>query len=427
MLDSRTQLPDRDSFYVDVKALLDSHGLHEKSLVLLNIEIDKLEFILRTFGPDERDTVIREVGQRIRAVWKHKITPYHITQGRFALILADTTYQQAVRQSQSVIDALREPFLVSGVSFHLDAHVGISNYPNHARNIGELVRTAAFACHLARERRNDFATFDQQIDEWERYRFRLLTDLELALQNQDEVQLAYQPLVNLQSGECEGMEGLCRWSHAEFGPIAPGNFLPYVEQTPLMLPLTEHTLGVGAQNLVYLGNTGFSGTLAINLSPALFRKPNLLERFEDIIRYHNVDPQRLHFEITETGIMEHPNRAAHMLQELRNWGSKVSVDDFGTGHSSLAYLADLPIDSIKIDKHFIQNLARTGNEAIVGATAMLAAKLGLTSVAEGIEDKFQYEKCRELGVTFGQGYYIGKPMPRQEFVSWLTSRESTMA
>jgi diguanylate cyclase (GGDEF)-like protein len=425
MVDSRTQLPDRDTFYIDIQALLDAHAIQEKSLVLLNIEIDKLEFILRTFGPDERDVVIREVGQRIRGVWKHKLTPYHITQGRFALVLADTSYQQAVKQSQLVIDALREPFLVSGVSFHLDAHVGISNYPNHAKSIGDLVRTAAFACHLARERRNDFATFDQQLDEWERHRFRLLMDLEQALQNQTDIQLAYQPLVNFQTGACEGMEGLCRWNHAELGLIAPGNFLPYVEQTPLMLPLTEHTLGVGAQNLVHLNHKGFHGSLAINLSPALFRQPNLLERFEDIIRYHNVDPANLHFEITETGIMEHPNRAANLLQEFRNWGSKVSVDDFGTGHSSLAYLADLPIDIIKIDKHFVQSLTRPGNEAIVGATAMLASKLGLTSIAEGIEDQFQYDKCRELGVTYGQGFFIGKPMPRQDFVKWLAVRETS--
>lgn len=427
MLDSRTQLPDRDSFYVDVSALLEAHGLQEKSLVLLNIEIDRLEFILRTFGPDERDLVIREVGHRIRSVWKHAVTPYHITQGRFALILADTSYQQAVRQAQNVVDALRAPFLVCGVSFNLEAHVGISNYPNHAKSIGDLVRTAAFACHLARERRNDFATFDRQLDEWERHRFRLLTDLDAALRSQSDVQLAFQPLVNFTTGACEGMEGLCRWTHAEFGPIPPGNFLPYVEQTPLMLPLTEYTLGLGAQNLVYLDNKGFRGSLAINLSPALFRQPNLLQRFEDIIRYHNIDPDRLHFEITETGIMEHPNRAANLLQEFRNWGSKVSVDDFGTGYSSLAYLADLPIDIIKIDKHFIQNLAKAGNEAIVGATAMLATRLGLCSVAEGIEDQFQFDKCRELGVSFGQGYFIGRPMPRQELVKWLAEREASPA
>ncbi|MDY6983580.1 MAG: GGDEF domain-containing protein, partial [Pseudomonadota bacterium] len=137
MLDSRTQLPDRDHFYTDVTALLDAQGADEKSLVLLNIEIDKLEFILRTFGPEERDDVIREVGHRIRSVWKQRITPYHITQARFALILADTNYQQAVRQSQSVIDALHQPFTVSGVSFHINAHIGISNYPNHAKSISE--------------------------------------------------------------------------------------------------------------------------------------------------------------------------------------------------------------------------------------------------------------------------------------------------
>jgi EAL domain-containing protein (putative c-di-GMP-specific phosphodiesterase class I) len=189
-----------------------------------------------------------------------------------------------------------------------------------------------------------------------------------------------------------------------------------------MLPLTEATLGIGMQTLKHLASKGFTGSVAVNLSTSLFRNPDLLEKVEDIMRYHNINPERLHLEITETGIMEHPNRASNVLQEFRNWGCKISVDDFGTGHSSLAYLADLPIDIIKIDKHFIQNLSRPGNEAIVSATAMLAGKLGLASVAEGIEEKAQFDKCRELGVTYGQGYYIAHPLPRAELLTWLDER-----
>ncbi|MEX2367709.1 MAG: GGDEF domain-containing phosphodiesterase, partial [Pseudohongiellaceae bacterium] len=323
--------------------------------------------------------------------------------------------------------ALEDPFVVAAVSFHLDVHVGISHYPNHATTISDLVRTSAFACHLARQQHSHYSTFDKELDEWERHRFRLLTDLNQALKERSGIQLAYQPLINLKSGICEGMEGLCRWHHSELGDIAPGDFLPYVEQTPLIMSLTESTMDLGLENLARWSKDGFTGSLAINLSPALFRHPGLLERLQDLFRFHNISPERVHFEITESGIIEQPNRAVNTLNELRSWGSRISVDDFGTGHSSLAYLADLPIDTIKIDKHFIKHLSRPWNEAIVGATAMLADKLGLGCVAEGIEEESQLQKCRDLGVTLGQGFFIGKPMLQQAFGNWIDSRQEAVS
>jgi len=301
----------------------------------------------------------------------------------------------------------------------MDAHVGISNYPNHADSISELVRTSVFACHQARKLHTDIATFDSELDEQERHRFRLMLDLERALQNNGEVQLAYQPQVHLSSGECVGAEGLCRWHHPMLGMIPPMHFLPFVEQTSLMMPFTEATLSAGLGELAIWQKQGFEGSVAINLSPALFRRPDLLDRLLDHFRFSNVSLESVHFEVTETGIIEQPNRAINTLTELRNRGSRISVDDFGTGHSSLAYLADLPINTIKIDKHFIQNLSKPWGEAIVGAATTLGQKLGLTTVAEGIETESDYQRCRELGVNIGQGYYIGRPMPREDFQRWL--------
>jgi EAL domain-containing protein (putative c-di-GMP-specific phosphodiesterase class I) len=164
---------------------------------------------------------------------------------------------------------------------------------------------------------------------------------------------------------------------------------------------------------------GFEGHVAINLSPVLFQRFDLLDRLLEHFRFSNMSLENVHFEVTETGIMEQPNRGANILGEIRERGSRISIDDFGTGHSSLAYLADLPIDSIKIDKHFVQNLDRPWGEAVVGAACTLAQKLGLVTIAEGIEDEATLRKARQLGCDFAQGFFIGRPMFKEKFEKWL--------
>lgn len=417
--DSRTQLPNRDSFYREVVPLVARADAGGTSLVLLCIDIDGIDFILRTFGPRDRDLLVADIGRRIQETAGGENSPYYITQNRFAVVLAEAAYLHITQQAQTLVDALQAPFDVSGISYQLDANVGVSHYPNHAGSLSELVRTSVFACYQARESHRAFAVFDRQLDETERHRFRLMVDLQMALKKPGEIHLAYQPLVDLKSGRCTGVEGLCRWHHPSLGPIPPAHFLPFVEHTSLMMPFTEATLGLGLDDLATWRTRGFDGILAINLSPVLFRRADLLPRLLEPFRFSGMTADSLHFEITETGIMDQPNRAANTLAEIRGRGSRISVDDFGTGHSSLAYLADLPIDTIKIDQYFVQNLTQPWGEAIVGAAATLADKLGLTTVAEGIEDEFQYRRCRELGVDLGQGFHIGHPMFRDDLQQWM--------
>lgn len=417
-----TALRGRKTFYGAIQKLVSEN---QEGLVLLSTEIQGLDFVLRTFGPTERNQVVKEVGRRIQEAAGTESLLYHISEGCFALILVRSNYRLAIEKAKTLVAGLKEPFSVGGVYYHLKAHIGISHYPSHGDTVEELVRTSAFACHMARENQQDYASFDQEWDKWEQYRFHLVLDLEQALEQETGIDLAFQPLIDLETGHCTGVEGLCRWRHSQLGAIAPSDFLPYVEQTPLMMSLTEVTLGIGMQCHSFWRKGGFDGSLSINLSPALFRQPDLLERLQEQFRFFNTPPDKLHFEVTETGIMEQPNKAIQTLNTIRSWGCKISVDDFGTGHSSLAYLADLPIDIIKIDKHFIQNLSLPWGEAIVGATAMLAEKLGLKTVGEGIENEQQYAKCRELGVTYAQGFFIARPMLKKDFEEWLKNRNES--
>ncbi len=412
---STTSMPGRQDFYRDAGDML----VKNESVVLMSIEVDGLSFILRTFGPDERNKVVAEIIRRMEGILGDEMICYQVAPDNFALMLVDSDYFEATEHTSELVVRLREPFLIGGVSYGLRVHAGISHFPNHAETVNELVRTSAFACFQARTSRALYATFDKALDAEERHRFHLMVDLERCLKEQEGIQLAYQPIVHLGTGKIGGVEGLCRWEHSRLGMIPPGDFLPYAERSTLISALTALTLGLGLDSLASWQSKGFDGVLSINLSPSLFNQPGLFERFKEQLKFHNISPECINFEITETGIMEHPNTAVNILREIRDYGSTVSVDDFGTGHSSLAYLADLPVDCIKIDRHFIHNLSLPWGEAIVGATAVLAQKLKLTTVAEGIESEEELLKCQELGVTSGQGYFIGRPVFEAEFESWF--------
>jgi predicted signal transduction protein with EAL and GGDEF domain len=417
--DSRTQLANRDAFYRDMSPLIRGTAPEELDMAMLVVDVDGVDFALQTFGPFHRDTLVGDVAARLKAATAGHAIPYHIMQGRFALVRHGINYLQATEEARAVVAAFQEAFEVNGAPYRLAVQTGISHFPNHADTLSEWVRTAVFAAHQARVNRSGYAVYDRQWDQRERERFRLMVDLGGALASQQQIQLAYQPKIDLRSGECTGAEALCRWQHPQQGLVPPGHFLPFVEQSDLLLPLTEATVAEGLGSLSRWRQCGFDGDLALNLSPSLFRHPDLKERLLAHFHYQNVDPANVDFEVTETGIMEEPNKGIHTLSEIRNWGCPISVDDFGTGHSSLAYLADLPVDALKIDKHFVQGLAQPWGEAIVGAAVTLAQKLGLHTIAEGIETKEQLQKCRELGCDIGQGFYTARPMFRADFEQWL--------
>ncbi|SFD30621.1 diguanylate cyclase (GGDEF) domain-containing protein [Thiohalospira halophila DSM 15071] len=417
--DARTGLANREAFYRETEPLAEQALATGGSLVLLVVDIDNVDFALRTFGPRERDEVVRAIGERLEAAAPEGVRPYHIMQGRFTLVLQDIPYQRAVRVARALLDACREPLEVQGAPYRLEAQVGVGHFPHHADTLDQWVRAAVFATHQARTTRSGYAIFDTSWDRRDRQRFRRLVDLGEALEHGDEICVAYQPQVDLTTGECTGVEALCRWEHPREGLIPPGDFMPFAEQSHLIGPLTEAVVAEALADLASWRERGFGGDVSINLSPGLFRDPDLQDRLMAHFRFANMDPQQVRFEVTESGIIEEPNRGINTLAAFRSRGSRISVDDFGTGHSSLAYLADLPVDELKIDKHFIQGLGHAWGEAIVGASVTLAGKLGLDTVAEGIETELQRDKCRELGCGRAQGFFTGRPMFRADFEAWL--------
>ncbi|MEX1220486.1 MAG: GGDEF domain-containing phosphodiesterase [Idiomarina sp.] len=420
--DARTKLLSRERFYRDVDPLVSNGKLLISSLTLMVIDIKGFDFILRTFGPYQRDIVIEQVACRIQQAVGDKYMPYHITQHRFALTSRDIDLSEVEQMADELLKALQEPFQVSGVAYNLEPYVGLSFFPDNASSVSELVRTAVFACDKARASDECYMLYEKDEDVKERDRFYLLLDLEKALSNDSEIEVAYQPQINISTGEVYGVEALCRWRHPTLGIIPPGDFLPFVEHSPLIMPLTETILRKSLQDMVAWDKFGFTGNMAINLSTRLFGVVDMRQRLKALLANTKVSPSRIHFEITETGIMERLNHAVEVLCEFKEAGYGIAIDDFGTGHSSLAYIGDLPADIIKIDMHFVQNMDKAWGKAIVGVASVLAENLNLKTCAEGIETEAQLQACHELGVSIGQGYFIGRPMFKAELESWFANR-----
>lgn len=410
---------DINQFYSYVEALMASYPKKLESIVLINIEIDNIEFILRIFGPGVRNELITSVGKIIAELIPPDISLFHINQFRFAVVATDIEFNQAITLVERLIEHLEAAITIEKNTLYAHIKIGICQFPNNAEDVNELVRKAAFASHTAKEEKKSYAIYNQQKDDWEKHQFRLLTNFKTALETNDELRIALQPIVCLKSGKCVSAESLIRWNHPELGNIPPNHFLPYVEQSVLITPFTEFSISATLKAHTLLAKSGYEGSLSINLSTMVFRLNTLFSKISELIGFYNVKPEQITFEITETAIMEHPKSAIYTLNQLREIGCKISIDDFGTGHSSLAYLADLPVNVIKIDQYFIQDIERSSNQAIISTTATLAEKLGMKTVAEGIETQLQFETCKELGVNYGQGYFFSKPVFKEQFDKWL--------
>jgi len=280
-LDNLTGLPERDQFYRDVEALLaDKAG---GSAFLVVIDVYGVDFILRMFGPADRNAMVEEVAARIRQDAGKSCYVYHITQGRFAVLAINNNLSSVRKLTERLNHSINEPCEVSGIPYYLNSCIGVARYPHHANSIEGLVRCAVFSSHLARENNLSFYVYDKKLDEQERSKFLLLKDLEKALEETGQINAHYQPQVDMQSGRCLGVEALCRWTHPEKGYIAPVDFLPYVEKTPLIMPLTEAMLSMSIADSRSWEAIGFTGYLGINLSPALFRDNDLVKNLLDNI------------------------------------------------------------------------------------------------------------------------------------------------
>ena len=321
--------------------------------------------------------------------------------------------------ASKALSAIIAPFDIEGYALEVGASIGVALHPQHGTSASELLRCADIAMYAGKRQGRAFVLYDPAEDPYSPKRLALMSQLGPAVRN-GQLELHYQPKMNLAQRTPCGFEALVRWRHPVLGLLPPSQFIPFAELSDVIRPLTLWVLDEALGRLKAWSQSGHALRMSVNLSARLLMDEASPMQFQRLLEKHAVDPQLLELEITESAIIADPERAAQTLQRIHEMGVKISIDDFGTGYSSLSHLKRLPLNALKIDVSFVTHmLANEQDAVIVESTITLAHNLGLSVVAEGIEDAGTEARLRALGCDEGQGYLYGRPMPAADVSAWL--------
>jgi diguanylate cyclase (GGDEF)-like protein len=367
-----------------------------------------LRDINASLGHQVGDDVLREVARRLQQSAAADDTVARLGETQFLVIAPGCTAERALLYAEQLAAVIRSGFHLGGVSLDLRLACGVCLFPAHGQSAAELLQRAEVALEDADETRARVAMYRAGQDQRHRRRLALITDLRAAI-DQGQLTLVYQPKVEMASRSVRSLEALVRWTHPQLGPVSPGEFVPLAESTGGSRRLTNWVLAAAIAQMGEWRRSGLELDLAVNLSAPDILDPDLSDAILQLLRAHRVDCGALLLEITESAVMRDPQLAARNMQLLRIAGVRFSIDDFGTGHSSLSQLSVLPVDELKIDRSLMVT-ADSGAVTIVTSTIELGHSMGLKVVAEGVEDPAAWNLLRRLGCDFAQGYLISPPL-----------------
>ncbi|GAC1646435.1 MAG: hypothetical protein NVS4B8_18620 [Herpetosiphon sp.] len=414
--DELTGLPNR-ALFVDLlhRSMSRSQRRHEW-ITMLFLDLDNFKVVNDSLGHAVGDHVLRAVANRIAASVRPGDTVARLGGDEFTILLDGATHIDIAKQiAERILSELQRPLLVEGHEVVLTASIGIALDSANDTEPNTLMRNADVAMYRAKgEGKAHYAVFDESMSTSAHERFQLEADIRRAI-HQAEFEVYYQPIVDLGSGRITALEALVRWKHPERGLIAPAAFIPLAEETGLIVPLGRWVLETACRQLQLWDRSMPEGAalhISVNLSAKQLQDPRLVADVETILQATGLEPTRLELEITESVLMAQAGGPLAILDALKRLGVRLAIDDFGTGYSSLAYLKRLPIDTLKIDRTFVDGLGTDQVDmAIINAIAVLAHSRGLQCVAEGIESSLQWQHVHLLGCDSGQGYYFARPMP----------------
>jgi diguanylate cyclase (GGDEF)-like protein len=421
--DSLTELPNRRWFRDAVTRAL---GGPLRTGGLLLVDLNGFKEVNDTLGHHHGDLVLQEIGPRLRKAFRSEDLVARLGGDEFAVFMPAADSDAAQSAVQRLQDAMHMPVDVDGISIELDASIGLAWYPAHGEDVDTLLQRADVAMYRAKASHHALVTYRPEDDYHSPARLALVADLRRAL-GEEQLVLHYQPQVDLELGVPVGAEGLVRWQHPQRGLLAPAEFIQVAERTGLIKDLTHRVLELGLRDLRIWTDEGRLNSLSLNVSVRSLLDRRFPFEVEELLRRYGVDGSALTLELTESSLMVDPEVAKTTMRQLSELGVSVAIDDFGTGYSSLAYLTDLPIGELKIDKSFVRAMSNdTRNTIVVRSTIELAHSLGLRTVAEGIEDASTLERLRSLGCELAQGFHLSKPLPVNTLNRWWDARTDSM-
>ena len=421
--DGLTDLPNRELFRRRSERAIDLAAAVRGRLAVMLLDLDHFKEVNDTLGHHVGDGLLREVARRVASQLPEGTTLARLGGDEFAVLVPQSREADEVQAlAERVISCLMEPVIAEDVKIGVQASIGIARYPEHGDSIDTLLQRADIALYLAKANRGEIQVYRPEIDQHTVMRLSLLGDLHAAVDS-TEFEMLFQPQVNTVTGRVVSVEALMRWQHPLHGMISPDVFIPLAENTGVISPLTRTAMQQALSVLSRLRRDGHDVSVAVNMSARLLSDLELPSWVSSMLMSTGIPASRLTIEVTETTIAADPQRTMQVLQDLREIGVRLAVDDFGTGYSSLSYLRRLQPDELKVDKSFVMHMSTDENSAvIVRSTVELGHGLGLSVVAEGVEDQDTYDALAELGCDRIQGFLIGRPMPATALRGWLSAR-----
>ncbi|HTQ76286.1 MAG TPA: EAL domain-containing protein [Burkholderiales bacterium] len=417
--DALTGLPNRNLLHDRLRQSVFAQRF-VRSIGVVFLDIDHFKFVNDSLGHNVGDKLLQRVAERLMGSVRDGDTVARLGGDEFILILNDQTGQEVIyRAMQRIISKIAEPIEIDGQELLVTASAGISMYPQDGPDVDTLLKNADAAMYRAKDKgRNNFQFYTAEMNRQVNERLKMESSLRRALERR-EFELYYQPRICVTSGALVGCEALLRWQHPELGLTLPERFIGLAEETGLIVPIGEWVIRTACSQARAWQKKGMAPiTVSVNLSMRQFKQEGLAAVVDEALRQSGLDPRRLEMELTESLVMQDTEAAIHVLGRLREIGVELSVDDFGTGHSSLSYLTRLPISALKIDQSFVQAVMGTGDsdEGIVAqAIISLGHNLKLKVVGEGVETRAQFDFLKRHGCDEVQGYHFGRPMPASNF------------
>jgi diguanylate cyclase (GGDEF)-like protein len=420
--DSLTGLPNRVLLADRMRVAIAQATRYSHRLALLFVDLDRFKLVNDSLGHEIGDKLLKVVAERMRSSVRDADTISRVGGDEFIVLLGQVdTPEDAARVARKIITALSQPYKIEEHELALTASVGISIYPDSAKEARSLMRNADASMYSAKEAgRNRYQFYSADLTSRATERLSLERDLRGAVER-NEIFIVYQPQIELATRRVVGAEALMRWRHPRRGLVSPASFIPMAEDSGLILPLGEHVLRESClQARRWGGRYGVDVGVAVNVSAVQFRSDDFIDGVLRVLEETRLAPERLELEVTESVVMHGVESVIQKMRILKANGIKVAIDDFGTGYSSLSYLRQFVVDRLKVDRSFVRDLPDNADaEAIVRAIVAMGRSLGLRVIAEGVETEEQAKFLQSIACDESQGYLYAEPMAVDEFESWL--------